>query len=63
MTPIYVCLCGRRFEKGFGLRIHQRTCLLAGVRNGGVCQGCQRVMSVREGAEQGMCNDCLGGAL
>lgn len=32
-------------------------------QNGGECPSCGRVMSVREGAEQGVCNDCLGGAL
>jgi hypothetical protein len=29
--------------------------------NGGPCPGCGRVMSLREKAEQGACNDCYGG--
>lgn len=29
--------------------------------NGGECPGCGRIMSVREGAEQGECNDCHPG--
>jgi LSD1 subclass zinc finger protein len=33
----------------------------AGPNNGGICPGCRRVMSVREGAEQGRCNECLEG--
>lgn len=31
--------------------------------NGGACPDCGRTMSVREGTEQGICNDCLGGPL
>jgi hypothetical protein len=31
-------------------------------RNGGECPGCGRIMSLREAAEQGACNDCNGGA-
>lgn len=27
-------------------------------RDGGECPGCRRIMSVREGAEQGSCNEC-----
>lgn len=27
-----------------------------------VCPGCGRIMSWREAAEQGACNDCSGGA-
>lgn len=27
-------------------------------RNGGHCPYCDRIMSVREGQEQGACNDC-----
>lgn len=33
--------------------------LSGGPTNGGECPGCGRVMSVREGTEQGVCNDCL----
>jgi hypothetical protein len=29
-----------------------------GPNNGGECPSCGRIMSVREGAEQGACNDC-----
>jgi ribosomal protein L37AE/L43A len=28
-----------------------------------ICPGCTRVMSHREAAEQGQCNDCNGGAI
>jgi ssDNA-binding Zn-finger/Zn-ribbon topoisomerase 1 len=32
------------------------------LRHGGECPGCGRIMSLREAAEQGACNDCNGGA-
>jgi len=32
------------------------------LNHGGECPGCRRIMSKREAAEQGMCNDCQGGA-
>ena len=27
--------------------------------HGGNCPGCNRIMSIREANEQGICNDCL----
>lgn len=41
--------------------IDAATAAVVRAHNGGECPGCGRVMSVREGAEQGMCNDCLDG--
>jgi hypothetical protein len=36
--------------------------VIAASRQLDVCPGCGRIMSRREAAEQGACNDCNGGA-